>query len=536
MLSTNTSLADSESSETQPLIASTDTDQSNMAEPKLTTSAKLTMFVLYVHQFLIAVAFTLVSSLLYASCTRLLKWTDNEALAISLIFQSFVYVSSIIGGILADISFGCYKISFLAMCISMIGQAITFTTFAFMDNLDNYRDPIRVSHLIGIFLIAIGQGIRNVSVIPLGMRHMCAEELSHSLSIKRKQMYLRWYVFFYCLGMLFSNIFLSTHGWLLVNNDDIDHWLSLSVPLWCTGGALFILIIAKRHYPPDNVSVGRRRLSTFLRTFVIRWTVGATGGAKSYRKQLVRLIGLQFLAFSILGTYLSIYSQSDTTYLEQIRYISGHDTPNSTTQPYLDENMSVAQPAAALVTIIVLSICSRSKFTKWCIHWYRVAAGMLLASISVSCATGLQNYMIQYAVHHHYSIVLPPGTLYWTLPEYILLGISLPLYFVGGYEMCYDISEKGLETFTIGNFLGVGSLFGIILYLIFSHIKKVYYLPLFIGLTSTGYLGFGLFIFVIIRCVQTKKSMPNDPMDNPYSQVTDTEEDTARPVAIWENF
>ncbi|XP_064628429.1 solute carrier family 15 member 4-like [Lineus longissimus] len=246
------------------------------------------MLCIVLHESCYSAAFyMLVPGLYYMRDGGPLKYTDNQAAAIILVFTGFAFFLPLIGGIIGDIALGRYKAILYGAVMQFLGMVILLI-YAILVYVDNTGAGPQLSIPVAKFLfitslclIALGLGFNKANVTIFGAGQL----YDTTFSAQKIQSYYRWYMFAINLGRLLAfcpiSMFLlnyvpvppkTSHNTSTVEptagtyHKDILAIVANVIQVVFVGAGIFIFMIGKARYKMIKPSGGNHMYYIFCFT------------------------------------------------------------------------------------------------------------------------------------------------------------------------------------------------------------------------------------------------------------------------------
>ncbi|XP_064652695.1 solute carrier family 15 member 4-like [Lineus longissimus] len=425
--------------------------------PRANTAVMIVMLYEVINGF----AFSSLAADVVPYATDHLGLDSSTTLIISLVFSGVGYTMPIVGGLVGDIKLTRYWTIFAGNSLYLAGMVFLMVITGVTQGKVFLQDEAKIIlYLIGLVLVAVGQGFITVQILPLG-----AEQIADR-GVATIQTYYRWCTFSFNLGKLLAYLPLP---FILQKANEEDTWAPCTLQLGAMCLATCIFIVGKRWYmlkPAEGAQNFKLILVAIKQCALLRPRMSRpTDDAdrrdweRWYAAYMIRPIIFITAIFSIGGVYEAIYFQMFATYPIQAQNLTdlGVQLPANF--------MTSLDPLPVMVIVPAIEIyfyCAKRANRR---HieinpLKRIGFGLLCAAVS-ALAAGIISTCVR---------LLPVTAsipIYWQVPQYIILGFSEVIYFASGFEFSFTHAPRGLAGFTTGMFLGVGSFFGFILYLAF---------------------------------------------------------------------
>lgn len=465
-------------------------------------------------------------------------WNNINASLVTFIFLGISFVTSLLGGLIADAVLGRFKTLVLAFLIYGLGYSL-LTTLSFNkfsctiqgpQNNRTIKPMIEIKNdisnencstavLLIICTIALGGGIFRANIAPFG-----AEQLRDSNLITVRSFFNCFYL---CLnigafiGLGVVSYFQQKYGF---NYGYVGAMASLAFAfiLFLCGRCLYkvshpngsILInicrITKDAIRSKNEKKRRASLTSYCQTensvsvqyqpSFLDWAKIRHGG--HFHDSLVddiKSLGKVIVFFFFFVPYWMVYFQIETTFLLQGLHMkldpSTIDNFTSVANPYnctkiatmKSPTLSVTWLSLFNVVIIVIFIPLMEKVI---LPWLdkngrpislqqRIIIGMVFAAFAM-IAAGLVEFqrlktifyskndtcqceMVKQILNHNNTYYAANLTIFYQIPQYMLLGLSEVFTIVAGLEFAYSMAPKSMKGIIMGLFqffTGVGSFLG----------------------------------------------------------------------------
>ncbi|XP_064621255.1 solute carrier family 15 member 4-like [Lineus longissimus] len=460
-----------------------------------------------------------------------LGFLQSTSVIISIVFSGVVYSTPIIGGLLGDAVFGRYKTICAGNVLFLLGMAILLILTVVLKTTEvqiNFSGRMAL-FCISLIFVATGQGFITANITPFGAYQV---DNGNGLRLKR---FFRWCMFFFNIGKLAAYLPIP-----FLMKGATYKLADLTLPVVQVIVAILAAVVfgvGKKAYKRPPIA-GRQNLSHLLRGFrhmrygkksflpsdapykeVRRW----------YAAHLLRMVFFLFAMFATTGVFEAIYFQLETSFPMEANYFKD---PKWNIPPKFILNFS---PVTVLLLICVAEVyswwCERHQEREWS-NIRRIGLGILFAALS-SAVTG-----VLLSVADLQSMRWDDISLFWQVPQYVFIGFADMLIFTAGYEFCYCESPPGIEGFLTGLFLGVGSIFGIIISMALTplrttdlrnHVDMTQLEILFFILSGLMLFVWCLYIILAQLYRHARNNLPDAPGERSISHSNPWEENSFTP-------
>ncbi|XP_043712946.1 protein NRT1/ PTR FAMILY 5.10-like [Telopea speciosissima] len=417
------------------------------------------------------------------------------------------YMLPLFGAFLADAYLGRYRTILLATLLYVLGLGLLTLSAV----LPSFSPPI--FFFSSLYLVALAQGTHKPCTQAFGADQF---EVTDPEECKSKSSFFNWWCFGICSGVL------CTHSILTYIQDNLNWGLGFGIPCVCMVVALTIFLLGTktyRHsYNDDNDNqFGRIALafvaavrswratpstatdeeegetlflhgtdqfrfldeapatSTISDDFKEGWLVSSVSQVEE-AKAILRLF--PFWATCIVYTivdaqYYTFFTKQGAT-MDRTIGSSGFKIPPASLQTFISISIILFIPIYDRILIPFARVFTdiHSGITTL----QRIGTGIILSLIAMVVAALVERERLQIAIDSKIvdiPKVIVPMSVWWLVPQYILLGIAEALTMVGLQEFFYDQMPKGLKSVGLAFYLSIFGVGSFLCSFLVSGIEKV---------------------------------------------------------------
>ncbi|XP_042475497.1 protein NRT1/ PTR FAMILY 5.10-like [Macadamia integrifolia] len=451
-----------------------------------------------------------IGSNLITYLTGPLKQTTVSAAVNVNTWSGVASMTPLLGAFVADAYLGRYRTIIFASLLYVLGLGLlTLSTMIPTFSPPNCHNNINMTSchppqyqiiffFSSLYLVALAQGGHKPCVQAFGADQFDGQ---HPEECKSKSSFFNWWYFGMCGGIVFSNLI------LIYIQDNLNWSLGFGIPCVCMIVALVVFLfgtnIYRYSFNDDNdnpfrgivqvfVAAVRNRLATpppatvdeegggtlplqganqfrFLDKALVTvsenskkdWVVCSVNQVEE-AKALLRLVPI----WAACLIFAAVNAQSSTFFTKQGATMdrtiwSGFQIPPASLQTFINLSIFIFMPFYDRVLIPIARVFTKKPSGITTLQ--RIGTGIVLSTISMVVAALVEKKRLQTAIDSKI-VDIPeaavPMSVWWLVPQYILIGIADAFTMVGLQEFFYDEMPKGLKSLGLALYLsifGVGS-------------------------------------------------------------------------------
>ncbi|XP_078658480.1 solute carrier family 15 member 4-like [Branchiostoma floridae x Branchiostoma belcheri] len=427
-------------------------------------------------------------------CTRDLHFTSTEAVIISLVFSGSGCLLPPLGGFLADTCAGRY-LTIVGSCLLLAAGMSLLPVAAFPyveyygEEWDLGQETERGVFLVGLFLVAVGQGGIKANVAPF------AAQQAAEMSMETERSFFNWFFWMLNLGAGFS---LSVIAWI---QQDVSFWIGFLIPVIAAGITLLALLVCRcagqlniEEPKGSAVSTVSLILGDAVKNRLRRGSYGYAGqGILDYAKEEfggrwcetrveeVRTLGRIVPIFLLQIMYRIVFFQMQTSYFLQgermdLRLFDSDEDDSGDepwSMPVAALNLFYVIPVMVLVPMldkVVYPILDRRGIQLTMLK--RIGIGMFLGIVSICVAACVEiarkRTMEQDGGSFEQTVAgevfeASALSIFWQVPQFTLIGLAEVFAMTAGIQFAYTEAPRDLRGLLQGCFsltVGLGGYMG----------------------------------------------------------------------------
>lgn len=443
--------------------------QSDAVEKKMTKGRLFIVGCILVMELCERLTYYSVVANMVLFCSSKLKYSDDDASVITLVFSGTVFIIPVFGGMISDTLAGKYNTILGAGLIYLLGlfllpaSAVDYRDW-FGGEDDLSLETRKVYFFLGLTFVAIGTGGIKANVGPFGAQQV--EDLGDTAV----QSFFNWFYWFINAGAIVA------YSGVAYVQQEVGFDYGFLIPLLSMLLALSVFIISKSRY--RHIPCGGSIVQTSVLVCVQScngcknpsWNNARKEHGGRYDSNIVDgvIAVMRILpVFILIIIYWAVYSQMSTSlFLQSERMnISVGDTklPAALLNIFNTLIILVLIPIMDLIVYPALAKCGKSPT-----HLQRIGIGMVLVALSMVYAGILEIYRKK-DIEAHGAITQTLGdqtfeasqlTMFAQIPEFAFIGSSEVFASISGLEFAYTQAPKFMQGLIMGLFLmtsGLGS-------------------------------------------------------------------------------